>query len=125
MVKTQNSFRIIRKDSDAAWCSFVYNAPLKEGKTNGFMIRQTKTCYKNIMYGIGTSDIFGLNNSYKDKFSLTYNAYSGNIWEKESSRKSGSSIYDGQAIAMDVNLQNYTVSWSVDGKKMGEALISE
>ncbi len=76
------------------------------------------------MYGIGTNDIFGLNNSYKDKNSLTYNAYSGNIWENGTSRKSGSSIYDGQTIAIDVNLLNYKISWSVDGKKMGQTIIS-
>ena len=80
IVKLQTSFKIIRKDCDAIWHSFIYNAPLKAGKVNGFRMKQVKTCYRNIMYGIGSADIFGVSNSYKERLSIAYNSYSGNIW---------------------------------------------
>jgi len=80
IVKLQTSLKIIRKDCDAMWHSFIYNSPLKAGKVNGFRLKQVKTCYRNIMYGIGSADIFGVSNSYKEKLSIAYNSYSGNIW---------------------------------------------
>lgn len=125
IVKLPTSFKIIRKDCDSTWRSFIYNTPLKGGKVNGFRIKQVKTCYKNIMYGIGTADIFGVSNSYKEKQSISYNSYSGNIWENGSSRKSGSSVHDGQIVSMDVSLTTFKVTWSADSKKIGETVIPE
>jgi hypothetical protein len=80
IAKLQTSFKIIRKDCDAVWHSFIYNTPLKADKVNGFRLKQVKTCYRNIMYGIGSVDIFGVSNSYKEKLSIAYNSYSGNVW---------------------------------------------
>jgi hypothetical protein len=77
------------------------------------------------MFGVGSSDIFGLSNSYKDKNSIAYNAYSGNVWEGGASRKSGSTVYDSQTMTMDANLTTFRITWSVEGKKVGEAVIPE
>ena len=53
VVKTHNSFKIIRKDLDSCWFSFIYNIPLQRDRVNGFKIRQSKSANKHIMYGIG------------------------------------------------------------------------
>jgi len=54
---------------------------------------------------------------------VAYNSYSGNIWENGASRKGGSGVNDGQIIAVDANLSTFRISWTVDGKKYGEAII--
>lgn len=53
-VKTEKTFKIIRKDNDEIWYSFVYNLALQPGKVNGFKIKQSRTNFRNVMYGIGT-----------------------------------------------------------------------
>lgn len=125
VIKTEKNFRIIRKDNEGIWYAFILNQPLEPGQINGFKIKQTKTSYQNVMYGICTREVFGKINSYKEKEAICYNAYSGNIWENGSSRKGGMSIYDSQMVSIEVNLINNRISWFADSNKLGKATIPE
>jgi hypothetical protein len=39
------------------------------------------------------------------------------VWEKSNSRKGGSSVMDGQNVAIEVNLIDFKVIWFIEGKK--------
>ena len=98
VIKTPNSFRIIRNHQEGLWTNFILSIPLKVADNNGFQIKQVKTFHQNIMYGIATKELFGISNSHKDKSSIAYNAKNGNLWENGLSKKMGPSISDGQII---------------------------
>jgi hypothetical protein len=125
VVKAGRNFKIIRQNNEGRWYAFIFNQPLDSGQISGFKIKQTKTSYQNVMYGICTRDSFGKVNSYKEKESIHYNAYSGNIWENGTSKKGGMSIYDGQTVSIDVNLTNSKISWFVDSNKLARTTIPE
>lgn len=116
---------IIKKDGDSLWHSFIRNVPLAEGKNYHFKIRQRKTNYRNIMVGVTTREGFGQEFAYKSTSCVAYNSYSGNVWEKGSSRKGGASVTDGQTVTVEINLADYRVSWFVEGKKAAESALSE
>lgn len=125
VVKTEKNYRIIRKDNDGVWYTFVYNLPLSGEKINGFKIKQTKTYSQNVMVGIVTKEVFGKNYPFKDKESLAYNCYNGNIWENEISRRGGLSVYDGQVITMEVNLTTNKIAWFADNVRLAKSNIPE
>jgi hypothetical protein len=114
---------IIKKDSDSIWHTFIRNVPLAEGKTYQFKIKQLKTNYRNVMIGVITREAFGQAYAYKLRSSIAYNSYSGNVWEKGNSRKGGSSVMDGQTVAIEVNLIDYKVIWFIEGKKAAESSV--
>lgn len=99
--------------------------PLAQGKTYQFKMRQLKTSYRNIMIGICTRECFGVTYAYKSKCSLAYNSYSGNVWERGTSRKGGMAIIDGQWATIEINLQENKVVWFIENKKATEASIPE
>lgn len=54
---------------------------------------------------------------------MAYNSYSGNVWEKGSSRKGGAAVNDGQTITVEINLMDHRVIWFVEGKKAAESAL--
>jgi len=49
----------------------------------------------NILIGVATEAVLGINDAFQHKEAITYSTYSGDIWENEEGKAGGRKINDG------------------------------
>lgn len=59
--------------------------------------------------------------SQKNENSFSYNLFTGNTWHKQLENWYGEELVNGDKITMEVDMDNQTLSYKVNGKDYGVA----